>query len=64
MKTLLLLAIIWILCYSVASRRIDTKKMGTLGRIAFFFISPIMHILVLLGFGITGYGKDNWEDFI
>ena len=60
----LLFTIIWCLCYAISLNRIESEDMGFWGYLALYFLGPLLHIVVLLGFGITGYMKKDWENLM
>lgn len=60
----LLFTIIWCLCYAISLDRIDMKDSGFWGYTAMYVLGPLLHIVVLLGFGITGYMKKDWENLM
>lgn len=63
-----LLAIIWMLCFVIALDKIDNLGLDCLDSfwiaVLFFFIAPFLHLVVLIGWGVTGYTKKDWENLM
>lgn len=60
-----LLAIIWLLCFVIALDKIETLGLDSFWISAvFFFVCPLIHIVVLVGWGVTGYMKKDWENLM
>ena len=61
----ILLAIVWTLCFTMASSKIENLgidkwwKGGLL-----FLLAPVINIVVLVGWGITGYMSKDWENLM
>ena len=60
-----LLAIVWLLCFVIALDKIENLGLDSFWIAAmFFFIAPFLHLIVLIGWGITGYTKKDWENLL
>lgn len=53
---IVLLAILWVALYEIARM----KTQATHRLLALFVLAPFIHILYLIGFGLSEYTKDQW----
>lgn len=61
----ILIMVIWTLCFTMAASKIKNLGINKWWEGGFFFLlAPIINIVVLIGWGITGYTSDDWEDLM
>ena len=61
----LLIIVVWTLMFTLALSRVSGINIrSTWQVVGFFFVAPILNIVVLIGWGVTGYMSDDWEDLM
>lgn len=61
----ILIMTIWTLCFTMASSKIENLGIDKWWQGGLFFLlAPIINIIVLLGWGITGYMSEDWENLM
>lgn len=61
----LLIIVVWTLMFTLALSRVSSIDIRSAWQVlGFFFVAPILNIIVLIGWGVTGYMSDDWEDLM
>ena len=61
----LLIIVVWTLMFTLALSRVSSINIRSIGQvIGFFFVAPILNIIVFIGWGVTGYMSDDWENLL
>jgi len=61
----LLIMTIWTLCFTMAVTKIENLGINKWWKGGLFFLlAPIISIVVLVGWGVTGYMSDDWENLM
>ena len=56
---------VWTLMFTLALSRVGSINIrSTWQVVGFFIIAPLLNIVVLIGWGITGWINEDWEDLM
>lgn len=56
---------VWILMFTLALSRVRSINVRSFRQVApFFFVAPILNLVVLIGWGILGLMSEDWEDLM
>ena len=61
----LLVVTVWTLMFTLALSRVSSINIRSVWQvIGFFLIAPFLNIVVLIGWGVTGYMSEDWENLL
>lgn len=61
----LVIIVVWTLMFTLAISRVSSINIRSAWQVVgFFIIAPILNIVVLIAWGVSGYVSEDWEDLI